>query len=118
MKLNYVAGNDGLRGNHRFLSIADDTGLKRDGFGKFLSGMIGSVLLNEIEENAGENNGVDNDEAGRVAADGGKDAGDEKNQDERVSEVREKFKNDGMALLVADDVGAVLPKPGGGLRAG
>jgi hypothetical protein len=80
--------------------------------------MIGSVLLNEIEENAGENDGVDDDEAGRVSADGGEDTGDKKNQNERVSEMRKEFEDDGAALFVADDVGAVLSQTRGGFCAG
>ena len=94
-----VAGNDGLRGDRRLFSVADDAGLKRDGFGKFFGGTVGAVLLDEIEEDAGEHDGVDDDEAGRVSGDGGEDAGDEKNKNERVSEVREEFEDDGAACL-------------------
>jgi hypothetical protein len=109
-----IAGNDAFCRNHRFLSVADDAGLKCDGFGKLFGSAVGAVFLDEVEKNAGEDDRVDDDKAGRVAGNRREDARDEKNQDERVSEVVEELEDDGAPLAATDDVGTELREAGGG----
>jgi len=92
--------------------------LKSDGFGELFGGTAGAVLLDEVEENTCEDDGVDDDEAGCVAGESGEDAGYQQYEYEWISEVGEKLEEDCTALPAADHVGSELSEAGGGFGGG
>jgi hypothetical protein len=106
-------GNGHLAG----LAVPDHRRLHRHRLTQGGRRLAGAMLLDEIQGHAEKDHGRDQQEVGHVAGQCRDPAGDKQQNDQGILEARDELHEQRALLVIAEQVGAELGQPRGGLGA-